>query len=130
MRLADFKDGIVVGVQFPKLRKDRETIDQVRAWIASGKLRSPVANPDPMLDVLYLSEQSATGKKPPPTTLTGSTQRAKPPENVPKSWPYQCGEFRRAADGRDGVKTKNPLVGFVGEQWQAGYDGRPEPVKE
>ena len=132
MRLADFENGIVPGVKWPKLRSDNEGLSQIQRWIANGKLVCHGnSTPNPLMDLLQLAEVKKPVEVPRATELKTVVHKPiKRTEGAKGSWPYQCGQFRRAADDHEGVKTKNPCVGEVGERWQAGYDGKPEPARK
>jgi hypothetical protein len=115
--LETFDAGEVLCVVRPDLARDPATIQQVREWLAAGLLTSPDDKPDPVMSLLYSHRPGAV--RPLPEDYTPFVDVG--------SWPWRCGRFARWADGKNGTKTKCPVVGDVRDRWMAGYNGQPEP---
>lgn len=142
-KLEDFRDGAVCGMLCLEAFRDESLLEPVRQWVAEGKLVFAPGESDLLSDILYLAESLP---KPEPKPVAKSAKVR--PAGEKEAWPYRCGRDRRLADqqnlsdwnrtgglGPNGKPiprpepTPNPCINFTGELWQAGYDGRPEPME-
>lgn len=123
--LSDFKDGAVPGLVLMDAFRNPKLLEPVKKWIAEGKLVSPTPNADPLSDLWWTADSAAKPEpKPVPVIRSAAVTGGRRP-----TWPYECGQMAASGDKVHGTTTANPCIGWSGERWQAGYEGRPEPVR-